>query len=353
MRVLREAEVRFAQNERLYSARRSYPEHTGMRHAGQHPRLAESFQSVPFDVVSTASNHTGDWGQEIIEDTLETFRAMGIATIGSGRNLAEARRPAVIVRNKMRIAVLGYASVVEFPDYWATDISAGVAPMRAYTYYQPYESQPGAAVRILTVPHAADLENLRRDVQEARKQADVVLVSFHWGVHFTSRPCDYQVSVAHAAIDAGASAILGHHPHQLQGIECYKGGIIFYSLGNFSFWRDAVRKKSVSYCSPEADYTQGNAYTVEPEPGHLFDYKRHFNEAGIAFLDVDGGGVARAGFVPTIMNESGKPQIVATDDPQFLKTLEYLNWAGKFMDGGITAIRANGDRYAVYSRERA
>ncbi len=350
MSALLDSDLRFAQNERLYSSRRSYPEHTGMRHRGQEPRMAEAFKSVPFEVVSAASNHTGDWGTEIIDDTLQTLRGLGVATVGAGRNLEEARRPAIIERNGMRIAFVGYASVVEFPDYWATDFSGGCAPMRAYTYYHPYETQPGAAVRVVTVPHPGDLEQLQNDVKAARQKADFVLLSIHWGVHFTTRPCDYQVIVGHAAIDAGACAVLGHHPHQLQAIEAYKGGMIFYSLGNFCFWRDSVRKSSPGLCSPESDYTQHDAYSLEPDPGAVFDYKRHFNEGGIALLTLEGTGVANVEFVPTLMDEGGKPAVVEPPHPQFGRTLEYLNWCGKFVDGGITTMAAAGNHYSVYAR---
>src|SRR6185503_1053822 len=130
------------QVERVYSERGTFQQQAVSPHSRQHPRMASAFKSVPFDVLSIASNHTGDWGPEIIEDTVETFRRLGISTVGSGSNLVEARRPAIITRNGLRIAILGYASVVEFPDYWATESSAGCAPMRAQTYYQPYESQP-------------------------------------------------------------------------------------------------------------------------------------------------------------------------------------------------------------------
>jgi poly-gamma-glutamate synthesis protein (capsule biosynthesis protein) len=73
------------------------------------------------------------------------------------------------------------------------------------------------------------------DVTTARKQADIVLVSFHWGQERKTALRDYQTKLGHLAIDAGASAVIGHHPHILQGIEQYKDGIILYSLGNFTF----------------------------------------------------------------------------------------------------------------------
>jgi len=76
---------------------------------------------------------------------------------------------------------------------------------------------------------------VRADVAAARRRADVVVVSFHWGREGQTGLRDYQTLLAHAAIDSGASVVLGHHPHVLQGVERYKDGVIVYSLGNFAF----------------------------------------------------------------------------------------------------------------------
>ena len=349
MEPLRSADVRFAQSEHAYSERGSYQQQAGTaRYPQRHPRMAGAFKTVPFDVVSIASNHTGDWGPEGMEDTVDTFRLLGIATVGGGRNIAEARKPAIIARKGLRIAFLGYVSVIP-PQYWATETRAGSAPMRAHTFYEPYEFQPGAPARVVTAPHAGDLEQLVRDVKQAKQDADLVFVSLHWGVHNVQRPCDYQPIVAHAALDAGACAILGHHAHLPQGIELYKGGVIFYSIGNFSTYR-AARKGGHSYCAPNMEYSQKDVYSVEPDPGYFFDYRRHYNEGGIAFIDVDRDGISRVAYLPTVMNESGQPVVVRSDEPQFEKSLTYLNWAGKFIAGGVTQIRAAGDRYEVFAR---
>jgi len=77
--------------------------------------------------------------------------------------------------------------------------------------------------------------HVRADVMAARERADIVLVSFHWGQEGKTTLRDYQTQLGHIAIDAGAHAVIGHHPHILQGIEHYKNGIILYSLGNFTF----------------------------------------------------------------------------------------------------------------------
>ena len=84
----------------------------------------------------------------------------------------------------------------------------------------------------------------------------------------------------------------------------------------------------------------------------VFDYKRHYDEGGIAFLEADKLGIIRATYLPTLMNRSGQPEVVSPDHPQFEKTLTYLNWAGKFIAGGLTQMQAVGDRYLVYAREQ-
>ncbi len=348
---LNTADIRFAQCERVFSERGSWQQQAVAYHDKLHPRQASMFKAVPFDVVSIASNNSGDWGPDAVEDTADTFRKLGVAAIGAGRNLAEARKPAILERNGTRIAFLAYLSV-SLPQYWATESRAGTAPMRAHTYYEPYEYQPGAPARVVTVPYADDLANLVDDVKKAKQQADLVFVSLHWGVHFLTRPCDYQPVVAHAAIDAGASAILGHHAHQPQGIEIYKDGVIFYSMGNFSAYTSApeIAKKRHSRCAPYGEYTHQEVYTMEPDPGFVFDYKRHYKEGGIAFFDMDRSGISRVCYQPTLMNAAGQPEILSPGHPQFAKSLEYFNWAGKFIDGGITNIKASGDRYEIFRR---
>ena len=345
---LRSADLRFAQVERLYTLRGSFQEQGGFsaRPARQDPCAADVFKSVPFDVLSLASNHTGDWGPEAVEDTVATFQRLGIPTVGAGRNIDEARKPVIIARNGLRIAFLAYVSTT-LPQFWANETRAGSAPMRAHTFYEPYEFQAGAPARIVTVPHAADLEHLVANVRQAKQNADILLVSLHWGVHYVPRPCDYQPVVAHAAIDAGANAILGHHPHQPQGIEIYKDGVIFYSIGNFAF---APRKGGHSYAMPQGEYLQKDIYSVEPDPGFVFDYRRHFKEGGIVFLEADRRGVARATYLPTLMDDAGQPDVVRPGQPQFEKSLVYLNWAGKFIPGGATEMKAVGDRYEVFAR---
>jgi len=347
--ALRTADIRFAQVERLYTERGTYQESSGclQQEVRQPPHTAAAFSSVPFSVLSLASNHSGDWGPEAVEDTVDTFRKLGIATIGAGRNVAEARLPAIIEKNGLRVAFLGYCSVM-LPQFWATETRAGCAPMRAETFYKPYEYQPGSPPHIITIPDQGDLDALIEDVHKAKRSADVVIVSMHWGLHYTPIPQEYQPIVAHAAIDAGASAILGHHPHQQQGVEIYKGAAIFYSLGNLAFHR---RGGGLSVCMPDGIHTHKEVFSSDMDPGHFYYYRRHWNEGGVAYIDLDAAGVRNVAYLPTLMNDAGEPEVVLPENAQFETSRRYLEWLGAGIKGGVTQIDARDGRYVMYQRD--
>jgi poly-gamma-glutamate synthesis protein (capsule biosynthesis protein) len=149
-----------------------------------------------------------DFGGEALAETLQYLAGNGIAWIGAGENLSEARKMALYTIKGKKIAFLGY-SLTQPLEFFAGQNSPGTAP---------------GYVKMVTA-----------DIISARKQADYVIVSFHWGREASGMVQAYQQAAAHSAVDAGADVIIGHHPHVLQGIERYKNGIIFYSLGNFVF----------------------------------------------------------------------------------------------------------------------
>ena len=346
--ALRAGDIRFAQVERLYTERGTYQESSGALNFSvrQPPETAAAFTTVPFSVLSLASNYTGSWGPEAIKDTVDTFRQLDIPTIGVGYNLAEARKPAIIEKHGLRIAFLGYCSVL-LPQFWATDERAGCVPMRAHTFYEPYEFQPGSPAHIITTPHQGDFDLLLDDVRAAKAAADIVIVSLHWGLHFTPKVQEYQPIIAHAAIDAGASVILGHHSHQQQAVEIYNDAVIYYGLGNLAFH---PRKGGHALCMPNGGITHKELYSEEPEPGHYYDYRRHWNEGGIAYVELDQGGVKRAEYLPTLMNAAGQAEIVLPATAQFETTHRYLEWVGKGVKGGVTSIPVRNGRFVYYER---
>jgi poly-gamma-glutamate synthesis protein (capsule biosynthesis protein) len=220
---------------------------TGELHPGKHgvsrhhrsvPSAVNALVKAGFDVVSLANNHALDYGIPGMMQTMDILDAAKIAHAGAGRNVAEARRPVMLSAKDIRVAMLSYTSV-GMADFRATDKSPGVVMIRVDTTYTPnlrLLQQPGSPMMPKTVGVRQDVDEMMADVREARKQADVVLVSWHWGVSERwGKLADYQQILGRALIDAGAHAVIGHHAHMLLGIEHYRGKPIFYSLGNFGF----------------------------------------------------------------------------------------------------------------------
>ena len=177
------------------------------------PACAEGLAGAGFDVLTLANNHAMDYREAGLRDTLQALRARGVAPVGAGLDLADARAPVVLHRRGRRVAFLAYSDVIP-PLSSAGPRRAGISPARR-AGGGPFERQAA------------------RDIAEARARADFVVVLVHWGIERRTTPTPDQRRVGRAMIAAGACAVIGHHPHVLQGIERYGDGIIAYSLGNF------------------------------------------------------------------------------------------------------------------------
>jgi poly-gamma-glutamate synthesis protein (capsule biosynthesis protein) len=145
----------------------------------------------------------------------------GIQQAGAGRNGKEARTPAILEANGIRIGFLAYSAVGRYD------------PRQKDTGRVYDTTKPGIAACVRDFPCLK--RKVVEDVTALAREVDIPVVSFHWGVESNYEPEEFQVVLAHAAIDAGARVILGHHPHVLQGVEVYKDSLVFYSLGNFMF----------------------------------------------------------------------------------------------------------------------
>ncbi len=192
-------------------------------------------------VVGLANNV--NYGQEAITESIANLDRIGIAHTGAGARDADARAPAVVVRQGKKIAFLQRSSVYWATNHEATAHSAGIAVIRGHTAYQvpmykmkqdiPPLNRPGIPPYVITWADRDYLARFAKDLAAAREGADVVVASFHWGLH--RDVLDYMQEIAHCAIDAGADAVVGHGPHYSLGLEVYKGKPIFYGLGCFSF----------------------------------------------------------------------------------------------------------------------
>jgi len=175
------------------------------------PAALESLTRAGFDAVSVANNHFGDAGEACMEFSLDHLRASRIAAVGAGRGFEAAHTAAILGRKGVRFAFLGYT-------------------------YAARSDQPES--KGVVVP-GRNAEQVRRDVAAAHERADVVIVSLHDGAEYTQRVARETEEFARTAIEAGATAVFGHHPHVPQRVEQYRDGWIFYSLGNFVFQQNS------------------------------------------------------------------------------------------------------------------
>lgn len=142
------------------------------------------------EAANLANNHSKDYGEQSYNDTMDALDEAGITNFGYDR----------VAIKKVKGIKVGLVGTYVLAD--------------------------GLGVK----------DSMEKNIQDLKDEgAQVIIASFHWGEEKAEYPNDVQVELAHAAIDAGADLVLGHHPHVLQGIEQYKGKNIVYSLGNFCF----------------------------------------------------------------------------------------------------------------------
>ena len=222
-----------------------------------------SLQLAGFDLLTLANNHAMDYGAEGLQDTQALLAQAGMAYTGTGSNEAEARAPVILVKNGLRMAFLGYVDVpVEVRGF---DTRAWIAT----------PSEPGVAW--------ADPGNIATDVAAAKLQSDVVIVMLHSGYEGVVEPNTIQRQAARAAIDAGATLVIGAHPHVLQPVEWYNGGLIAYSLGNFVF----------------------------------DDFGLELNRTAILFVTLGKDGIQDYNWIPVII-DNGLPRLASGEDARII-----------------------------------
>jgi len=343
--VLATADVRIGQCERTYSERGHKPNFDNGpsgNHSRLHPKMATLWNAAGIDIVSLASNHAMDWGPDAMLDTANLFRSMGKTVIGAGEDGESARKPAIIERNGAKIAVLSYCSVLR-DGQAAAEGKAGIAPLRVHTSYAPEEFQPGTPPRIITEAYEGDVTAMERDIAAAKKLADTVIVSLHWGLrHVPKTICTYQQPVAHRAIDAGADLILGHHAHSIKAIEVYKGKVCFYSIGNFMTTGAAQLGAGVGIFDWNLIW-----YTIDKEclpPHGQYHFPSHTRKSMIAKVVVGSKGIEKVSFLPVFINHRAQPYVLKHGDPKFQEIVDWAEWVS---DQHPHAFRIEGDEVVI------
>lgn len=164
------------------------------------------------DAVSLANNHTFDYGEEALVDTLSHLQSEGISYVGAGMNIDEASAPIYFILNGQKIGIVA-----------STDIE------------RSYEVTRGATDTLPGVLRCNDPTRTCASIQYAKENCDFVIAFIHWGNELELQYDWRQEELAHLFVDAGADAVIGSHPHVLEGVEYYRNTPIFYSLSNFSF----------------------------------------------------------------------------------------------------------------------
>jgi poly-gamma-glutamate capsule biosynthesis protein CapA/YwtB (metallophosphatase superfamily) len=209
------SDIAFINLESPFSDQGPYHEDGLIFHAP--PETIAGLNLAGIAIASTANNHTRDCGAHGVAYTVDWLRSHSIASLGSSESAAVTHDGVVLSRHGIRFGFLGY------------------------TFDQSNGNWKDVDDRIAMT----DPDVVAKDVTSLRARADVVIVSMHHGVEYQPKPSAAQVKFAHAAIDAGATLVIGHHPHVVQRSEEYGQGLIFYSLGNFIF--DQYQRKETQH----------------------------------------------------------------------------------------------------------
>lgn len=303
---------------------------------GAPPENVAAIAAAGFHMLSLAGNHMTDCGAEGIADTLTLMAGAGLVGTGAGLSLAEARRPAMVERCGIRIALLSY-NCVGPENSWADEDRAGCAFLRIETA----DGAPIAPAADLVRVTDQALEVLGEDIAAVRENADLVLVALHKGVvHTPARLAPYERAISHAAIEAGADVVIGHHAHIVRGIEFHRGKPIFHGLGNGCVVTSALspaqdnparrewaqRRKAMFGFEPDPAYTLAPFHpeAVNAMLGRLTVHEDGRIEAAITAVDVlapgkpvlaEGGRKAQiARYIEDITEKAGLPPISIAAD---------------------------------------
>lgn len=174
------------------------------------PNNADALKKAGFDALVLANNHTMDYLGSGLTDTIHALDCIGISYAGAGQSKSEIE-PCFINKKGICIGVLSYSSL----------------PPEGFMYDEDSAT--------IAYARAGFLDDMQREIAQVSEQCDFLIVYFHWGTEYRHDVNESQIEIAHAAVDSGASAVIGAHPHVLQGRETYKGAPIYYSIGNFVF----------------------------------------------------------------------------------------------------------------------
>ncbi len=327
------ADIRFANNEGAY-ADGVDPVPNARPPAVAARRNATALRGAGFDVLSVANNHILDAGYPGLHSTLACLQEAGARPVGAGADRTAAYRPVIVERHGRTVAFLAFSSV--FPaGYEARGAMPGLAPLRAHNAYVPailHEWAPGMAPRVISLLDGSDAERAEEAIAGVREQADVVVVSCHWGDF--SRPhlvTEHERECAELFVDAGADVVLGHHQHTLRGVQFYDGRPVLYGLGHWAMdlprLGDWLAGEGLPVDGSDALALYG-AHGVYPRADYpLLPFHPDSRLTAAALLTIRESGGTDVVFVPAHIQPSGRTVPVGPDQAEGLLVAEYLRAA--------------------------
>jgi len=287
-----------------------------------------------FDILSLAGNHIYDAKDIGVIDTIGWLEENNVLYAGGGLNIEHAKRPAIVEKKGVRIAVLSY-NCTGPKVMSAAEKKPGCAYVDIITHYElgDVANPGGEPTKIYTFPEPVSFHSMLEDIRKIRNKCDVLAVYLHKGlVHKPVKLADYEQVVSHAAIDAGADVIFSSHSHILHGIEVYKGKTIYHGLNNFIAWVPSLSpgfraKKGVSneVFDPEKwarSRIEMFGFVPDPEyPTYPFHPESIYTIT--AKCVIENGLITQTRFIPMIVNKAGIP-IVVDRESGGEKVLEYM-----------------------------
>ena len=236
------------------------------------PDKIKSLTQACITIVNLANNHILDFSEEGLMETIQSLTEGGIKFVGAGKNDKEASKPVVLTKNNIKIGVLGFT---DNEPGWKAGISK-------------------SGVNYINISKKSDRDKALADIENLSKEADIVVISIHWGSNMKEYPESHFISFAHEMIEYGADIIHGHSAHNFQGIEVYNQKIIFYNAGDFL-----------------------DDYIVDPvlKNDHSFFYR----------IEVDKEGIIKTELIPVLISSCQVNLATGQDYNWCLERMQYLS----------------------------
>lgn len=266
-KFLRSADIVLGNFEGLITTKATEGNGSDLTFCGM-PEFAHDLFRAGFSVLNVANNHSLEHGPEMFLESVECLKSAGIQICGLRSTVKEFySEPIVLSVEGQRIGILGY-NFVGVDNFKDADnlIAQSHDSIVNYTWERKKFRKP---------PLEQANKAVIQDINNLRAQVDILFLMTHWGYEYVTVP-PYNLTVeAHSFIDAGVDIVIGSHPHVLQGMEAYKRGLIFYSLGNFIFDFHEKVTKCTAVLDITIDKNKDFSHTFNPlYIGNLFQPRR-------------------------------------------------------------------------------